>query len=133
MGSGERSAKRQSYCGITARTDVQKTASNPPDRHFRGEQIQPVCHKTIKFHLILLRIATNCTCPRNLFGTITFTDLGGVMADKVRHLSVRLSDEENQALEYYCHQTSQSKTEVIREFIRSLVYTNPNNSSPKST
>ncbi len=53
------------------------------------------------------------------------------MADKVRHLSVRLSDDENQALESYCHQTSQSKTEVIREFIRSLVY--QNNSSPKST
>ncbi len=67
----------------------------------------------------------------NLSGTITFTDLGGVMADKVRHLSVRLSDDENRALEHYCQQTSQSKTEVIREFIRSLVYNT--NSSPKST
>ncbi|MEN9217141.1 MAG: hypothetical protein Q6K90_07445 [Gloeomargarita sp. HHBFW_bins_162] len=57
------------------------------------------------------------------------------MADKVKHLSVRLSDDENQALERYCHQTSQSKTEVIREFIRSLVYaaSNNSNSSPKST
>jgi predicted DNA-binding protein len=54
------------------------------------------------------------------------------MADKVKHLSVRLSDDENRALEYYCHQTNQSKTEVIREFIRSLVY-NTNSSSPKST
>ncbi|APB34797.1 hypothetical protein GlitD10_2461 [Gloeomargarita lithophora Alchichica-D10] len=55
------------------------------------------------------------------------------MADKVRHLSVRLSDDENQALECYCDQTSQSKTEVIREFIRSLVYPASANSSPKST
>jgi hypothetical protein len=68
----------------------------------------------------------------NRSGTITFTDLGGVMADKVKHLSVRLSDDENRALEYYCHQTNQSKTEVIREFIRSLVYST-NSSSPKST
>ncbi len=55
------------------------------------------------------------------------------MAEKVKHLSVRLSDAENRALERYCQQTSQSKTEVIREFIRSLVYNNSNPSSPKST
>ncbi|WP_448381646.1 CopG family transcriptional regulator [Gloeomargarita sp.] len=55
------------------------------------------------------------------------------MADKVKHLSVRLSEAENRALEYYCQQTSQSKTEVIREFIRSLVYRHSNPSSPKST
>lgn len=51
------------------------------------------------------------------------------MADKVRHLSVRLSDDENRALESYCQRTSQSKTEVIRQFIRSLIHAHTNGHS----
>ncbi|MBF2098530.1 MAG: CopG family transcriptional regulator [Gloeomargaritaceae cyanobacterium C42_A2020_066] len=42
------------------------------------------------------------------------------MAVKDKHLSVRLTEYENQLLEHYCRAANQSKTDVIRAYIRSL-------------
>lgn len=64
----------------------------------------------------MLRFLELCREP----GTIASVGLDGFMAVKDKHLSVRLTEYENQLLEHYCRAANQSKTDVIRAYIRSL-------------
>jgi hypothetical protein len=52
------------------------------------------------------------------------------MAKGLKKMSVNVSEQEFQALEEYAQKDSRTKTEVLREFIRTLPTYPPNKSEP---
>ena len=54
-------------------------------------------------------------------------------SDEIRRISIKLPQSEYERLEAYCQKTHRGKTEIIREFIRTLPEPEPESESEKKS